>query len=207
MVDYHANKPNVPQDIRQADRKDDHSMELERVRDQIQDMAPVEFVFVPKDWKKELIEPVFGDLTRSVAFYPPESGGTSLVVYDRGIPVSDSAGANFRSVLEQPPHSLNHDEISDLGYQILGTVGDGSAFQISSAETKMVNDKPVLLVTGDWITSRKKFVGYYFPEWGTGGRSTDYRTVREIYFEGAEPHFTRHLREAARTMDTVIWKR
>ncbi len=182
-------------------------MESGKVRDRIQDMAPIEFVFVPNDWRKELIEPVFGDLAKSISFSPPSSSGANLVIYDRGIPIPDEDAQHFKTILEQPPHTLSIEEIGDLGYQVLGTVGDGSAFHIYSAETRVVNDKPVLLVSGDWITSRKKFVGHYFPEWGTEGSSADYRTIREIYYEGAEPHFSKYLEEATQTMNTVIWTR
>ncbi len=182
-------------------------MESERVRDRIEDMAPIEFVFVPKEWRKEHSEPAFGDLAKSISFYPPASNGACLVIYDRGMPVADSAGDTFKQLLEQPHHELSLDEIDELGYQILGTVGDGSAFQIHSADTIDVTGKPVLRVTGEWITSSKKFVGHYFPEWGREGGATDYRTIREVYYEGGEPQFTQYQGEATRSMNTVIWTR
>lgn len=164
-------------------------------------MEPIETLLVPNEWKKEVNESNFGEVAKSLSFFPPDGHGAALALYDRGYPIANSEAQQFQSLLGRPPHKLNPAEVATLNTQVLGNVGDRSAFHINIAETKIVNGKTVLAVEGEWKEGGKKFHGMYLPKEGSA------REIQEVYFEGQEPHFSKHLPNAMDAMSSIEWKR
>lgn len=162
-------------------------------------MEPIDTLLVPKEWRKEVNESNFGEVAKSLSFFPPDGSGVALSLYDRGYPIASSDAQHFQSLLEKAPHKLNPAEVAKLNTQLLGNVGDLSAFQINAAETKIVNGKNVLAVEGEWKEGGKKFHGLYLPKDGSA------REIQEVYFEGREPHFSKHLLSAQNAMSSIKW--
>ncbi|GEM_PF-1400819 len=168
--------------------------------DSINEMEPITKISVPKEWNKAVNEAGFGEMAKSVSFTPPEGDGAELALYDRGFPIAKSEGDKFRAVLEKEPHVLDAKEIDSLTEQVLGTIGDKSAFDIKNAETKIVNGKKVLAVEGDWKDGGKKFYGCYIP------KDENFRQIQEVYFEGTEPNFTQLKPQALKSISSIQWK-
>lgn len=171
-------------------------------KDKIEGMEPINKITVPDQWSKEVTEARFGEVAKSVSFSPPDGEGTELALYDRGFPIAQTEGDNFRAVLEKEPHVLDQKEISTLNEQVLGSsVGDRSAFDLKHAETKLINGKKVLTVEGDWKDGGKKFFGCYIP------KDDSFREIQEVYFEGAEPSFSKFRPEAEKAVSSITWKK
>ncbi len=216
MVDYPVDKPAIPAHVYRNDQKSPSTVPLSRKRktvtqtviNKITEMEPIDSITVPHSWRKALNHPDDGAVSTSITFTPSDSKGTSLSIFDRGIEVGKSAGENFKTLLLKPSHVLTNDEVSALGYELLDTVGDTSAFSIKHAETRLIGGKQLLRITGEWKSGGKQFVGYYFPNWArkSGPVSTDFQEVKEMYFEGNDPEFSRLLPEANLAMESIVWK-
>lgn len=176
------------------------SNDQRRIEDRIDGMEPISAISIPNSWKREIVEPGFGEVAKSTSFLPPDGDGTALALYDRGYPIAASEALQFQSILDKAPHKLTAAEIEMLNEQVLGTVGDRSAFNITSAKTKMINGRNVLTIDGEWREGGKKFHGMYLPKDESG------RMIQEMYYEGQEPHFSRHYSDAVKAMEAVRWK-
>jgi hypothetical protein len=172
-----------------------------KVEGAIDGMEPIDALTIPRAWQKEVNEPSFGEVAKSLSFFPPDGEGTALALYDRGFPIASSEAQRFQSILDKEPHVLSPAEISTLNAQVLGTVGDRSAFQINKAETKVVNGKTVLAVDGEWKEGGKKFHGLFVP------KDESAREIQEVYFEGQEPHYSKFLPDARQSMQSIKWNR
>jgi hypothetical protein len=182
-----------------------HDLELPRSNGQkregaIDGMEPIDALLVPNEWKKEVNEPKFGEVAKRLSFFPPDGHGTELSLYDRGYPIANSEAQQFQAILNKAPHKLDPAEIAMLDSQVLGNIGDRSAFQINFAETLTVKGKTVLAVDGEWKEGGKKFHGLFVP------KDTGAREIQEVYFEGQEPHFSKHLPDARQAMASIEWR-
>jgi hypothetical protein len=178
----------------------DKSPMLPEKQESVSEMEPISKIDVPQDWTKEVNEEGFGRTAKSVSFTAPDSAGVELALYDRGFPIAKSESENFRAVLDKDLHTLDPAELGSLKEQVLGTIGDGSAFDIHHAETKMVNGKKVLAVEGDWKEGGKRFYGIFIP------KDESMRQIQEVYFEGMEPHFSQNRPQALKSMESIKWK-
>jgi len=164
-------------------------------------MEPIDTLLVPREWRKEARDSNFGEVAKSLSFLPPDGQGAELALYDRGYPIASSEAQQFQTILDKAPHKLEPAEIATLNAQVLGNVGDSSAFQINAAETIRVNGKTVLSVDGEWREGGKKFHGLYVP------KDASSREIQEVYFEGQEPHFSKHLPDARQAMASIEWSK
>lgn len=172
-----------------------------KANDKISDMEPIDSIKVPKTWSKEVDDAAFENMSKAVTFRPPDAPGAVLSVYDRGMPIASSQAAQFKSVLEKDPHSLTPGELKNLGKQVLGNLGDQSAFDVKSAETKMINGKKVLAVEGNFKEGGKHFYGCFIP------RDETCKQIQEVYFEGANNTFHEHRDQAMDCIHSIKWKR
>lgn len=215
MVDY-PDKPAIPTHIHRKDQTSLSKTTFNRkykvtqtVVSKMKEMEPIDSITVPQSWRKALNHPDEGALATSITFTPSDGNGASLSIYDRGIEVGKAAADHFKTLLLQPSHILSNEEVSALGYDLLDTVGDASAFHIRKAETREIGGKRVLRIDGEWMSGKKQYVGYYFPTWAhqTGQKLTDFQSVKEVFFEGREPEFSKLLPEARTAMESIVWLR
>lgn len=164
------------------------------------ELDPIDKMQVPNSWNKEITEAQFGHNAKGVSFFPPDGQGAELALYDRGFPIARSEAQKFRDVLSKQPHVLSVGEIDLLGEQVLGTVGDKSAFAINQAQTRELNGKRVLEVEGNWKEGGKKFFGYFIP------KDDSYREIQEVYFEADQRQFFQFRRDALNSIESINWK-
>ncbi len=217
MVDYPVDKPAMPAHIHSKDQTSssrstfskDRKTVTQTVLTKITEMEPIDSITVPHSWRKALNHPDEGALSTSITFTPANGNGASLSIFDRGIDVGKAAADQFKTLLLKPSHVLSNEEVSALGYDLLDTIGDASAFSIRQAETRLIGGKRLLRIDGEWKSGGKQFVGYYFPEWAhqAGQKLTDFQSVKEVYFEGNDPEFSKLLPEANSAMESIVWKR
>ncbi len=166
--------------------------------DRVDEMEPLVGMKAPAGWQKEIDERGIDRNARSVNYYPPDGSDTVLSLFDRGHPVVGPGGNDFREILSKAPHPLTAEELETMSDQVLGNLADSSAFKISRAETRDLNGQKALVVEGEWLTSNKKFNGYFVP-----GENNH---IRELYLEGVDPSFSRHFTEAVTAINTARWQ-
>ncbi|MBX9696099.1 MAG: hypothetical protein K2Z81_27170 [Cyanobacteria bacterium] len=185
-------------DLVEQSRVVDTEEEADSTFAQVAGMKPIEGINSPAGWQKEIEERGLDRNSRSVNFYPPDGSDTVLSVFDRGFPVAGSGGDEFQTLLSKDPHPLTASELDSMGEQVLGTLSDKSAFKISRAETRDLNGQKALVVEGEWLSSNKKFHGYFVP-----GEDNH---IQELYFEGVDPSFSKHFSDAFDSINSVRWK-
>lgn len=120
--------------------------------------GPIASMELPPSWK-ETPAPA-GDIPRRMlrSFAAPNNEEIKLSLFYRGRKVSKDAAVNFKSILAQPSHPLDPQEMRGLSdvllnmgdnqYEDREMVGRPPACIVKLAETGIVNHKNVLVVQG-----------------------------------------------------------
>lgn len=156
---------------------------------------------IPNAWK-EVTEPNsepggFNRLNYSRDFSPGDPSAT-LSVYFRGTLVSDGSASRFQALLHEPCHELTPEEISSLS-QVLSKLADEDAFQIRSCGTAKISDRRVLLIEGEWKTTRIQFHGLMVDA------DPSAREVQEVFLEAPPESFQRHIKEVLDSINSIEW--
>jgi hypothetical protein len=132
-------------------------------------------------------------------FSPPADPGAVLSIYFRGSLVSPASADCFAVLLAGLPHELAVREI-DACAQVLSRMADQDAFEMRSLATADIGGRRVLVVDGEWKTTRKQFHGLMIATDGAG------REIQEIFFEAPPDSFTKHINEVVEAIRAVEWK-
>ncbi|SRR5579883_2772545 len=168
--------------------------------DHLEGMEPLDSISIPSEWTREKEGPSGGDRSCSINYRPASAPQVVLSVYYRGYEISEDEARPLASLLEEAAQELSPDRFYSLGHAVLANLADRSAFVLDSAETVRLNGKLVLAVEGSWKNGGKRFIGYIL---GADQSCTD---LKEIFFEGQEPQFSRWQDQALRLMGSVTWK-
>ncbi len=133
--------------------------------------------------------------------HPEASPKTMLCFFYRGLPISDNGAANFRSVLEKPPHELTADEIKSLKEVLkMKTPIESAQFQIASARTEVLNGKKVLIVEGSYPEAGEQIYEIYIDADGSG------EVIQEIYFQAPQADYEQYLPAAQEAIRSIVWR-
>lgn len=120
--------------------------------------GPIASMELPPSWKETPARA--GDIPRRMlrSFAPPDTDEIELSLFYRGRKVSKKAALKFKSILQQPSHPLEGQEMREIS-DVLLNMGDNQhedremagrppACIVKLAETGIVNHKNVLVVQG-----------------------------------------------------------
>jgi hypothetical protein len=131
--------------------------------------------------------------------HPAEFPDAKLCFYYRGLPTSEKSGDAFKAILDKPPHILSGAEISSLD-EVLRGKDDKTVFSPLMIKTEDMNGKRVLTVNGRLNERQDDLKEILVDAEGTG------RVVQEIYFQAPKELYTRYMKNAQQSMNSIEWK-
>lgn len=160
----------------------------------------IQWMDLPENWLEKQQNSSGWDVrSSSREFHPPGDPESSLVLFYRGGPTSEEAGARFKSVLSKPPHHLSPEELASIQIT-LGNLANPEAFEIREARTEKLNGKMTLVVDGEWKRNRNQFHGVMIDADGTG------TVVQELFFEAPSGAYTKHINSVVKALQGIRWK-
>lgn len=159
------------------------------------DHGRIKRIKIPDRWIKD--EPL-DEWTEIVSFHSPEDSETKLSFYFRGKPIDSSSASNFQTLLSQPPHTLDTNEISKIEV-IIHNASEPEYFDLKSANTDDLNGQRVLIVEGYWKLSDVDSYGIFLDSEGGG------KIIDEIYFLSPPSNFRQILPQIKSCLQTIEW--
>ncbi len=136
---------------------------------------------LPDNWEKEIVEepddpdePPPGGRTTNI-FHPAGDRQVLFCHHHRSQQLSRLAAEKFQAILYAPFHDLTEKEIEDLSEVIEG-LANKDVFSISQAGTGYLNDRRIIRIKGDWLTTQQSTMSCFADSSGNG------RLVQNLYF-------------------------
>jgi hypothetical protein len=138
------------------------------------------------------------DLSSLVIFTPPDDLSVQLGFYYRGLPISARAGIAFQQLLQTEKEKLSADDLDQIKI-VLADVSDQCLFQIFSATTTKLSDRPVLIVQGRWQANQYESYEIFIDAAAQG------TVVQQIYFVAPKDKFEALLPAIKQCLASISW--
>lgn len=132
-------------------------------------------------------------------YHPAGKPDAMLCFLYRGKKVNDAAADSFKQVLEQPPHSLSHAELSTLKEIVKDKANPGD-FNVLSARTEDIQGKRVLLIEGRYKANQEDSLSMYVDACGDG------KSVQEIFFQAPKHDYSQLIKSVRNSFKTIEWQ-
>lgn len=167
---------------------------------EIENHGQIRSMSFPDGWQTKEVESFEATPTKSwMEVFAKADPRASICFYYRGAPESYSVGMSFKSILEQPPHTLLPRELKVLSTVLRGK-DDPKAFSIITARTADYNDKRVLIIEGRVISSQEDIYALIVDADGSG------RVIQEVYYQAPKEVYLKFLRDARSALKSIKWK-
>lgn len=132
-------------------------------------------------------------------FHPYGKTDCQLGFYYRGRRTSETAGQNFKEVLEQESHELTPTEYSSLE-ETLRDKARAEDFTVKNARTEEINGKRVLIVEGRYNKNQNDSTHMFIDTDGTG------TAVQEVFFQAPKEQYAKYAGAAKTAMESIRWR-
>lgn len=166
---------------------------------ELTDVGQIDHIDLPAGWEEG---PRYEQREHSPSyqeFHPPGEKDCQLGFYYRGRRVSDRAAQTFRKILSLAEHVLSHGEFDALS-EIVGDKINPADFHVTTARTKSINGKMVLIIDGRYLELQHETSHIFLDADGTGS------AVQQIFFQAPVEKFPLYQGVAHRALLSIRWK-
>lgn len=159
---------------------------------ELKDHGAIKRILLPANWER------LPDEDYLIKYCRADDKEISLNFYYRGKPISDHIGTKFQALLTKAPHILTPEELHDLEV-VIRDASEHAYFNLSDAQTQMLNERMIYVVHGHWKLSNLDSLGIFLDS------DADGKTIDEIYYLAPPDKFGQHLDEIQRAFDSIEW--
>ncbi|MBX9687444.1 MAG: hypothetical protein K2X27_12125 [Candidatus Obscuribacterales bacterium] len=164
------------------------------------DIGAIESLRIPDGWiEKSPMPSEWATECLSRDFSPVDDENSTLSSFFRGSLISEASAFRFKRLLEEPAHELAEDEIFSI-QQVLSKMAEKDAFEMRSLHTSEIAGKRVLIIDGEWKSTKMQFHGILFNADESG------RAIQEIFFEAPLTPFLKYLADVVACIGSIKWK-
>jgi hypothetical protein len=163
----------------------------------IRNHGQIDSLEVPEHWEEAALSREPLDTHSVRMFHPADDEKVQLRLIYRGRPESEEDGRRFAYCLDLPPHALSGAELDDL-VSVFREQGE-LEFQISAAQTMILNGRTVLWVEGSWRDDVYWCGTVYIDADGTG------RVVQEVTCFAPIGSLDSQRETFKRIFESIVW--